>query len=85
MIHSIDKDKRIKLRDFLLYGTVCYELCVIRCDGWVVATAWIDDEDLFKVPTEYLDHIVVDDAWGTLVAVKEDGVKQYINCHYIDI
>lgn len=76
---------KVTLREFLLHHTQCHELCVIRFSGWIIFTAWIDDEDLFKVPTEYLDHIVVDDAWGTLVAVKEDGVKQYINCHYIDI
>lgn len=76
---------KVILREFLLHHTQCHELCVIRLSGWIIFTAWIDDEDLFEVPTKYLDHIVVADAWGTLVAVKEDGVKQYINCHYIDI
>ena len=87
MIHSIDKDKRIKLRDFLLYGTVCYELCVIRCDGWVVATAWIDDEDLFirHMDQKLLDKDVLEDRWGSFRTVRDNGIPQTITAHIVEI
>ena len=33
------------------------ELCVIRIDGYITATAWIDYEDLFaiNIPCHYID------------------------------
>lgn len=31
------------------------ELCVIRQDGWIKATAWIDYEDLFAIHPDIRD------------------------------
>ena len=78
MIHSIDKDKRIKLRDFLLYGTVCYELC---------ATGWIDDEDLFirHMDQKLLDKDVLEDRWGSFRTVRDNGIPQIITAHIVEI
>lgn len=43
----------ITLSKFLQNRTAAKELCVIREDGWIVATFWIDHEDLFM---RYLDN-----------------------------
>lgn len=38
------------LRDFLHKKTNAKELCIIREDGWIIASCWIDYEDLFAIP-----------------------------------
>ena len=35
--------------EFCLRKTQVQELCVIREDGWIVSTVWIDHEDLFAI------------------------------------
>lgn len=35
--------------EFCRTKTQAKELCVIRQDGWIVASAWIDYEDLFAI------------------------------------
>lgn len=77
--------KTFTLMDFLLYHTQCYELCVIRDQGWIIFTVWIDNEDIFKIPEGYSNKQVLDDRFGTLPITNEDGERQYINVHYIDI
>ena len=60
------------------------ELCVIRQDGWIKATAWIDYEDLFAIHPDIRDEEVKSDKWGTLSIVTERGDLINIPCHYID-
>lgn len=38
------------LRDFLHKKTNAKELCIIREDGWIIVSCWIDYEDLFVIP-----------------------------------
>ena len=76
---------KVTLREFLLHHTQCYELCVIRDRGWIVFTVWIDDEDLFRIPQGYGNKPVIEDHWGMLTVTREDGTKERITCHYIDI
>ena len=43
----------MKLSEFLLKKTQALELCVIRDCGWIVASYYIDHEDLFD---RYVDN-----------------------------
>lgn len=77
----------MKLSEFLLKRTAAHELCVIRESGYVVATFWIDYEDLFA---RHMDNSLGDkevkyNEWDFLPIVKENGQTMNIPCHYIDI
>ena len=70
---------------FLLKKTNVKELCVIRDSGWIVATCWIDYEDLFAIPNRLVDNIVKKDEWGYLSVVNENNAEIKIPCHYVDV
>ena len=73
------------LRDFLRTKTNARELCVIRDAGWIVATCWIDYEDLFHIPPKLADRVVKKDEWGYIPIVNENNAAMKIPCHYIDV
>lgn len=73
------------LRDFLRKKTNAMELCVIRDGGWIVASCWIDYEDLFAIPNRLADNIVKKDEWGYLPIVNENNAEIKIPCHYVDV
>ena len=73
------------LRDFLRTKTNAEELCVIRDGGWIVATCWIDYEDLFHIPPDLKDCVVKKDEWGYIPIVNENNVVIEIPCHYVDV
>ena len=75
----------MKLREFLLTKTNACELCVIRDSGWIVATCWIDYEDLFLIPNRVVDNVVKNDEWGYLSIVNENNAEIKVPCHYIDV
>lgn len=75
----------MKLREFLLKKTNAKELCVIRDSGWIVASCWIDYEDLFYVPHKLADNVVKNDEWGYLSIVNENNAEIKIPCHYVDV
>lgn len=75
----------MKLEEFLLHKTQCYELCVIKDCGWIVATCWIDNEDLFAIPENYANCEVKDSKWGELITVNKYGIEVTVPCHYIDL
>ena len=77
----------MKLSDFLLKRVGAHELCVIREGGWIVATFWIDSEDLFlRYMDPYLTyHEVKHHEWDELPITKENGKTINVPCHYIDI
>lgn len=70
--------------EFLRTKTQARELCVLRDSGYIVATAWIDYEDLFAVTQRIAKQEVKHDEWGTLTIITEHGDKLEIPCHYID-
>lgn len=77
----------MKLSEFLLKKTQALELCVIRESGWIVASYYIDHEDLFD---RYLSHElrnmeVKGDQWGVINIKLKDGKVIQIPCHYIDV
>ncbi len=77
----------MKLSEFLLKKTQPLELCVIRNNGWIVASCYIDHEDLFE---EYMDNRLCDkevkgDEWGAINITLKKGDVIQIPCHYIDV
>ena len=75
----------MRLYDFLRYNTNVKELCVIRNGGWIVATCWIDSEDLFLINQNLINKEVQADSWRTLTVVNEHNDEVRIPCHCIDI
>ena len=74
----------MKLSEFLLYHTQAEELCVI-CNPWIVASVWIDHEDLFigYVNAGLKKATVVKDEWNPLVITSDNGTHMSILAHYI--
>lgn len=75
------------LREFLRTKTNVLELCVIRENGWVVATFWIDHEDLF---CHYLDKRIGNknvklDCWDYLTIVNGNNASIKVPAHYIEV
>ena len=77
----------MKLYEFLQIKTQVNELCVIRDCGWIVATFWIDDEDLFcrYIHKELKYAEVKSDSWGLLSTINAIGNPWRIPCHYVDV
>lgn len=73
------------LTDFLLHATKIGELCVIRDQGYIIACAYIDHEDLFMLPATIAASKVVSDKWGTLNVTHEDGSATLTPCHFVNI
>lgn len=73
------------LREFLRNETRPKELCVVRDSGYIMATCWIDYEDLFTIHPKFADMEVKRDEWGYLDIVNENNSLMQIRCHYIDI
>ena len=74
----------MKLYEFLLHKTRAEELCVI-CNPWIVATVWIDHEDLFigYLNKGLKEAKVIKDDWRSLVITLDNGTRMYIQAHYI--
>lgn len=85
LIEKFGKQNEITLRDFLHNKTHVRELCVIRGEGWIVGTCWIDCEDLFAIPHNLADKVVKGDKWGYLTIVDENNDCTKIPCHYVDV
>lgn len=77
----------MKLFDFLHTRTKANELCVIREAGWIIASYWIDYEDLFShyMAIKLENRIVESDEWGYLTIVNKNNAEIKIPCHYVDI
>lgn len=75
------------LSKFLLSKTNIHELCIVTEDGYIVATFWIDYEDLF---CEYLDNRlakmeVKSDKWDYLSIVNENNSTIKVPAHFINL
>lgn len=73
------------LREFLRNKTYATELCVIREDGYITATCWIDYEDLFHTPPKLDDKEIKGHEWGYLSIVNENNASIKIPCHFVDV
>lgn len=72
------------VREFCMKQTQVKELVVIKDCGWIVSTAWIDYEDIFRLPEKTSQLEVISDEWGTLDVVTEHGDTVSVPCHYIN-
>lgn len=72
----------MKLIDFLRNETEVTELCVIRKGGWIVATCWIDDEDLFYVPSD-LRNKEVKEVELRFLPILDGNTETKILCRHI--
>lgn len=77
----------MKLGEFLRTKTNAMELCAITNGGWVVATVWIDHEDIFigLIPTTLASKPVKRDYWDYLTIVNENNTSIKVPCHFIDV
>lgn len=73
------------VREFCMKKTQVNELVVIRDCGWIVATAWIDYEDIFRLPEKTSQLEVISDSWGTIPILNQNGNVIDVGCHYIDV
>lgn len=75
------------LREFLRTKTNVKELCVIREDGWIVASFWIDYEDLFcgYLGDRLGEKKVKLDTWDYLPIVNGNSAEIKIPVHYIEV
>lgn len=73
------------LREFLRKKTEVKELCVIRDCGYIIASCWIDYEDLFHIPPRLADKEITNDEWGCLTIVNKNNAELTIPCHYVDV
>ena len=76
----------MNLKDFLLQKTKIGDLCAISDRGYLVATAYIDDEDLFIKYMNYdlLANKVVSHHYDYLNVNDENGNINQIRCIFID-
>ncbi|MCQ2749362.1 MAG: hypothetical protein MJ246_05215 [Clostridia bacterium] len=73
------------VRDFCLKNTQAHELVVIRDSGWIVASVWIDYEDIFLIPERVKEKEIRQESWGTLNIVTKHGDEIEVPCHYLDV
>lgn len=73
------------LSDFCYGHTKVGELVVVRDAGYVVATAYIDAEDLFALNPQLAARQVAKDEWGRLEVTTEHGDRIAVPCHYVDL
>lgn len=72
--------------DFLLHKTQVGELCIIRDRGWISQAVYIDHEDLCVLVTpQYSTRTVMADSFENMVFTRDDGYKQTMQVHMIDI
>lgn len=73
------------VKEFCRNKTQAHQLCVIRDEGWIVETVWIDHEDLFRISKESREARVKSTEFGELPIKTEHGDTIHIPCVYIDI
>lgn len=70
--------------EFCRKQTQTHQLCVIRNDGWIVETIWIDSEDIFRITRLSAEAEVKKTEFGELSVKTEHGDTIHIPCLYID-
>lgn len=73
------------VREFCMKETQVEELVVIRDYGYIVATVWIDVEDIFSLSDELSQREVESAEWGLISVTTEHGDKISVPCHYVDM
>lgn len=78
-----DGSKDITVKEYLLHKTDAEELCAICEAGWIVAVAWIDHEDLFRLRKEELEMRVLKTRHGYLRVKSHDAGYSQVPCTFI--
>lgn len=75
----------ITVREFCETKTEPHQLVVIRKGGWITATAWIDNEDLFRLPAD-IAHTQINEWSHGFIRIKDayDG-ENNVPCIYLDL
>lgn len=75
----------MNVREFCMSKTNVHELVVIREGGYIVATAYIDHEDLFRLPGE-IARSEVSGCVRDLLSVNDSiGHTFCVPCVYLDL
>lgn len=61
------------------------ELVIIRVGGYVTCAAYIDYEDLFRLPADIAEAEVTDAHRGSIVVAGPANTSCYAPCVYLDI
>lgn len=61
------------------------ELVIIRCAGYTTCAAYIDYEDLFRLPPDIAEAEVTDAHRGAIVVAGPANTSCYAPCVYLDI
>lgn len=61
------------------------ELVIIRAGGWVSCSAYIDYEDLFRLPPNIAHADVIDSSYGYIKVLDHQGAYVSVPCTYLDI
>ena len=58
---------------------------IIRSGGYERCVAYIDCEDLFRLPPDYTHADVIDSSYGHIKVLDHRGVYVSVPCTYLDI
>lgn len=61
------------------------ELVVIRSGGYERCVAYVDREDLFRLPPDYTHADVIDSSYGHIKVLDHRGAYVSVPCTYLDI
>lgn len=61
------------------------ELVIIRAGGWVSCSAYIDCEDLFRLPPNIAHADVIDSSYDNIKVLDHQGAYVSVPCTYLDI
>ena len=65
--------------------TNVHELVIIREGGWVTCAAFIDHEDLFRLPASIARAEVIGEECGQIRLANREGGFEDAPCVYLDI
>lgn len=61
------------------------QLVIIRAGGWVSCAAYIDCEDLFRLPPNIAHADVIDSSYDYIKVLDHQGAYVSVPCTYLDI
>jgi len=70
---------------YCLHETDVRELVVIRSGGYERCVAYVDCEDLFRLPPDYTHADVIDSSYGHIKVLDHRGAYVSVPCTYLDI
>ena len=71
--------------EYCRHKTNVSELVIIRAGGWVTCAAFIDHEDLFRLPRDIAEAEVVGEECGRIRLANRLGGFEEAPCVYLDI